>query len=269
MLRLPLRTLPPHVAATLQAYENEVLAEPDYPARVALAKQRFKQRNTATNATFREIRNTLGEMCAGARRCMYCEDSMADEVEHHRPKDLYPGQVFSWNNYLYACGPCNSPKQNKFAIIDARQQRIDVARKKGDPIVPPIPGATALLDPRVDDPLDFLMLDIAGNTFLFVAIPGLPVVETLRAEYTIELLKLNDRDPLPRARREAFHNYRARLVEYVSKAEAGASQSELHLLVDALQRMGHPTVWQEMKRQRTLIPELNTLFTQASQALTW
>lgn len=269
MLRLPHRALPSHVATTLQAYEDEVLAEQDYPTRVALAKQKFKQRNTPGNAAFREIRNTLGEMCSGARRCMYCEDSMADEVEHHRPKDLYPEHVFSWNNYLYACGPCNSPKQNKFAVIDARQKRVDVARKKGDPIVPPVAGATALLDPRVDDPLDFLMLDIAGNTFLFVAIPGLPAVEALRAEYTIELLRLNDRDPLPRARREAFHNYRARMVEYITEAGAGAGPAELQLLVEALQRMGHPTVWHEMKRQRGLIPDLNALFTRAPEALSW
>ena len=33
-------------------------------------------------------------MCAGAKRCMYCEDSAADEVEHHLPKNLYPEFVF-------------------------------------------------------------------------------------------------------------------------------------------------------------------------------
>ena len=269
MLRLPDRVLPPQAASTLQTYENEILRQPDYPTRVALAKAKFKQRNTSSNATFREIRDTLGEMCSGARRCMYCEDSMADEVEHHRPKDLYPEQVFAWLNYLYACGPCNSPKQNKFAVIDARGRRIDVARKKGDPVVPPMAGRTALLDPRVDDPLDFLMLDIAGDTFLFVAVPGLPPVETLRAEYTVELLRLNNRDPMPRARREAFDSYRARLVEYSSKAAAGASQVELRTLVEALRRMQHPTVWQEMKRQRSLVPKLNALFLRTPEALTW
>ena len=55
---------------------------------------------------------------------MYCEDSVADEVEHFRPKDLYPDVVFAWRNYLYACGQCNGGKNNRFSIVRAGHRRI-------------------------------------------------------------------------------------------------------------------------------------------------
>jgi hypothetical protein len=33
--------------------------------------------------------------------------------------------------------------------------------------------------------------------------------------------------------------------------------------------MGHPTVWHEMKRQGSFIPELQPLFDRAPEALRW
>lgn len=36
---------------------------------------------------FADVRRVLDEMCSGPRRCGYCEDSCADEIEHIRPKD--------------------------------------------------------------------------------------------------------------------------------------------------------------------------------------
>ena len=68
---------------------------------------------------------------------MYCEDSVGDEVEHHRPKNLYPDHTFLWDNYLYACGPCNGPKNNRFAVFDVRRLYLvgshASARSAGDP----------------------------------------------------------------------------------------------------------------------------------------
>jgi hypothetical protein len=88
-------------------------------------------------------------------------------------------------------------------------------------------------------------------------------------KYTIEILRLNDRDILPATRAEAYFSYRARLLEYITKRDAGAPQTELKKLISALQKMGHPTVWAEMKRQHELIPELGELFIKAPEALDW
>ncbi|WP_445366470.1 HNH endonuclease [Methylomonas sp. BW4-1] len=48
----------------------------------------------------------LGEYCS------YCERWIASgiHVEHKKPKNEYPETKFSWNNFLLACGNCNSGK---------------------------------------------------------------------------------------------------------------------------------------------------------------
>ena len=192
---------------------------------------------------------------------MYCEDSAADEVEHHRPKDLYPEHVFVWENYLYVCGPCNGPKNNRFAVIAADGSIVDVSRKRNQPgflpgapaaLKPPAAGDPVLLHPRVEDALDYMMLDILGDTFLFVPTAASPSRKFDRATYTIELLRLNHRDYLQAARRGAYGNYQARLFEYVHRREAGAGALELRRMISVIRDEEHPTVWSEMRRQNHL-----------------
>ncbi len=269
MIRIPPGELPPDARKALRKYQAEVDAEPDFGKRVALAAAKFKRRNRESNPAFRHVRQTLTSMCAGARRCMYCEDSAADEVEHHRPKHFYPEHVFVWENYLYACGSCNGPKNNRFAVFASDGSSIDLTQSRHQPAVQPISGTPVLLHPRIEDPLEYMMLDILGDTFLFVPTAAAQSQKFERAKYTIELLRLNRRDYLPVARREAYGSYKARLVEYVHQRDAGAGRSALRLMVDALRRMQHPTVWSEMRRQSGRIPELTRLFRLAPEALGW
>lgn len=119
MITLQSRMLPKAIQRSLARYQAAVDAGLNFEARVALAASEFRRRNRKSDLVFKQVRSTLMQMCAGARRCMYCEDSVADELEHHRPKQHYPGQVFVWENYLYACGPCNGPKNDNFAILRA------------------------------------------------------------------------------------------------------------------------------------------------------
>lgn len=91
----------------------------------------------------------------------------------------------------------------------------------------------------------------------------------MRAERAIGVLELNDRDFLVEARREAFGSYRARLHEHADRQEAGATGPQLARLRNSLLRMGHPTVWAEMKRQHARIALLRTLFERVPDALTW
>src|SRR5437764_1421089 len=112
MIRLPNIVLPTDARQALHRYQGAVDGQPSYAKRVEAAERLFKSRNKASNRAFQVVRSKLHEMCSGARRCCYCEDSCADEVEHVRPKSLYPEYVFVWENYLYACGPCNGPKNN-------------------------------------------------------------------------------------------------------------------------------------------------------------
>jgi uncharacterized protein (TIGR02646 family) len=267
MLKIPNRNLPAQAVTLLDQYQADVDAAGDYATCVAAAKSTFKSRNRATNPAFSAVRTKLTEMCSGIGRCMYCEDAPADEVEHHRPKDLYPELVFVWRNYLYACGPCNGPKNNRFAVIDqTTQQLVNVSRQKKAPVVPPAPGAPALLDPRQEDPLDFLMLDLR-DTFYLTPLYAPGTVEFLRADYTLEVLRLNARDGLVEARESAFGGYRARLCEFIQQRDAGAGSLYLAGLTAGFRSSPHATVWSEMKRQHGQHPELVDLFRQAPEAL--
>ena len=269
MIQLQVLPLNDRSAGYLNRWQQEIDGLPTYEERVATGKDKFGSRNSNDNATFRHVKEVLTKMCQGPRRCGYCEDSVADEVEHIKPKDLYPEAVFSWDNYLYACGPCNGPKNNRFAVLAGQPEALlDVTRGKDEPVVPPAAGEPALINPRVEDPLRFLFLDLL-NTFAFTPALGLSPAEKLRAEYTIEVLRLNARDYLVDARRTAFGTYRARLVEYVGEKQAGASQTDLQRRRDELLKVGHQTVWREMQRQQALYPPLEHLFAAAPEALAW
>lgn len=269
MLQLQNRPLPAATATQLRKYQNHINQQATYAEQVAEGKKKFAQYNTNQSKTFRTVRDTLKLMCPGALRCAYCEDSAYDEVEHIRPKDLYPEQVFVWENYLYACGRCNGPKNNRYAVFSHKSGNfVEVTRKRDQPVVPPEPGDHVFLDPRTENPLDFIELDLR-DTFYFTP-TGLPTSRNYqRAQFTIEVLQLNDRDELPLARRQAYDSYKARLSEYIHAKVQNKPQTDLNNLVESLKRMNHPTVWQEMKRQHLLHPQLTMLFHQAPEALDW
>jgi uncharacterized protein (TIGR02646 family) len=269
MILLPVLALAPEAQGILHEYQSEVDGKPSYAEQVEAAATLFKARNKSSNKTFREVRAKLHEMCSGARRCCYCEDSCADEVEHIRPKNLYPEQVFVWENYVYACGPCNGPKNNRYAVFAKSDGNLlPIVRPKGAPLQPPPAGDHVLIDPRRENPLDFMELDLLG-TFRFVPTANPGTREYHRAKYTIEVLHLNDRDILPDARRCAIGSYKARLHEYRNQKESGISVDDLKQLIQGIRRMPHPTVWAEIKRQRQLHAELAVLFDVVPEALDW
>jgi uncharacterized protein (TIGR02646 family) len=266
MIRLPETHLPPAAAAQLSRWQLAIDIIPGYEAQVIEAAKRFKSRNTKTNATFNAVRASLHEMCSGQRRCAYCEDSAADEVEHIRPKAFFPNSTFDWRNYVYACGPCNGPKNNRFAVF-VKGNRHDLSRGRDEIPAPPPAGDPLLIDPRSEDPLDFFLLDLR-DTFWIVPQPSLSPKDRERAEYTIEVLSLN-RDILPKVRKEAYDGYRARLREYVEELGRGALKPRLRHLQMALLRVAHPTVWREMQRLGDRIPELHRLFAALPGARHW
>ncbi|ATB28394.1 hypothetical protein [Melittangium boletus] len=269
MIQLPDISLPPEAETQLLQYQNEINALPDYAARVEQARLRFSALNKKGNPTFDSVKAKLSSMCTGARRCAYCEDSVADEVEHIRPKTLYPEFVFAWMNYLYACGPCNVPKNNNFAVFaNGTGVLTQVARRRKDPVAPPVPGNPVLLDPRVEDPTEYMALDLR-DTFWFVARAKSDTIEHKRADYTIRTLQLNIRDYLPRARRSAYLDYRAHLSHYVQVRNQAQGEEHLLRLAQEIQTRQHPSVWREMKRQHSQIEELRKLFEAAPEALGW
>lgn len=265
MIRISNQPLPNETALQLNRYQQEVDVYAEYAERVLNAGILFKRYNTIGNETFDTIKQSLDMICVGAKRCMYCEDSAADEVEHFKPKQFYPEETFRWHNYLYSCGQCNVAKKDNFAILDSAGQVIHLKRKRNDLPAPPPLGTGILIYPRGEDPADFLELDIT-DTFLFTPRFGLSDLHLSRARYTISALKLN-RDLLIRARREAYNTYRARLTEYVQIKQSGEDADRLPDLELQFKQLQHQSVWIEMRRKRHSIDHLNRLFEQSVELL--
>lgn len=269
MIRLRNVKLADDAATDLSNWQEFVNGKDDYEAQVAAAKSEFSRQNTKQNKTFQLVKKSLKKMCSGARRCVYCEDSCADEVEHIKPKDLYPEEVFVWGNYVYACGPCNGPKNNRYAVFSsATKQMVEVTRKRKSPVTPPEDGKSVLINPRWEDPLKFMELEII-DTFTFWPTKPKGTRDYERADYTIRLLRLNERDELLAARKEAYESYVARLEQYIKWQDEGKPPKRLRTLESALKKMHHPTVWKEIKRQQHLVPTLKVLFDRVPEALKW
>ena len=207
--------LPDDAQSQLDEYQSQVDEKLTYKEQVKKAKSSFKTKNRKSNKTFKAVKKTLGRMCSGARRCHYCEDSAADEVEHFYPKDLYPEYCFSWGNYLYSCGRCNGTyKSNKFKIFEEdTRDVIDITPpRKNRPYTRPPTGVPLLIYPRNDDPLDYIKLNLKTHMYEEIADKGTEAFA--RGEWTIECLGLNKREVLVKSRNEAFDNYMARLETY-------------------------------------------------------
>ena len=265
MYRLPDTELAHAELAKLLALQTHVNAGADFAQQVLRAKAKFASK---PSTLFKKVRARLSDMAGQLVRCAYCEDSCADEVEHIYPKDFYPGRVFDWNNYLFACGPCNGGKSNKFSVLLAGNVVVSLPdHRAANGMVPPPAGATSLIDPRVEDPLQFLWLDMM-QTFRFTVLDEDDAVARVRAKSTIDDLGLN-RDVLVEARKNAFQGYGDRLAQYVARQIAGDTPPELAPRIQSLKTTPHRTVWLEMKRQRVAFPMLNSAFVAAPEAMAW
>jgi len=279
MIQLPAAIKPSQVILDqLNAFQIIVNAEETYELKREKAKTLFKSKNVKTNPAFKEVRKHLTEMCNSTRRCVYCEDSVANQVEHIYPKDFYPEKCFDWENYVYACGPCNGPKNNLFAIFNEASgdfQRINPPHWPNDS--PPPGGKPVLINPRIENPLDFAILDLK-DTFLFFLLPGLNETDSLRAEYTFnEILKMNepDREMLRQARENAFGNFKDAFYSFIKREEEGGTPEKLERIISRIKKENHQTVWKEMQRWhimgilKEVDDELDDYFIQKPAALTW
>ena len=263
----------------LKKFQDAINAFSTFQEKSQKAKELFPKKNKKSNEVFQEVKKCLTEMCNSTRRCVYCECSLGDEVEHIFPKDLFPEKCFDWSNYVYACGPCNGPKNNKFAVYKKTDGAfVEVNPPNGTPSSKPPKGDAVLINSRIENPLDFAILDLSG-TFKFYPLPSLDEKGKKRVEYTYnEVLRLNDseREPIRQARQNAFGMYKARLFEYVTKLKAGQPKTILDKLIEGIKKEAHPTVWKEMQRyykidKLSLVDdELKKLFDDAGpEALTW
>jgi uncharacterized protein (TIGR02646 family) len=176
------RPLSEGAQAALLALTTDVVNHPD-PSKKAQTSWDHKPKST-----FDEVRAVLEDMAPGLQRCMYCEDSAGTDIEHFRPKSVYPALAFCWENYLLACSHCNSNYKRSSFPVDPQ----------GEPL---------LIDPTspVDDPVKHLLLTVADFKFQPLDAKG---------EATIEVFGLNARSPLVRGRKNTLNALVALLRRY-------------------------------------------------------
>ena len=135
MRRVTRSALPAPTAAALDQLQAHVNAAADPRAE---AEARWQRKPAGP---FAAVRTALDQMANGRARCMYCEDSAGTDIEHFRPKSVYPARAFVWENYLLACSFCNSNRKRSRFPLDAT-------------------GAPLLIDPSdaQDDPIRHLEL---------------------------------------------------------------------------------------------------------------
>ncbi|MDB5267808.1 MAG: hypothetical protein JWP58_848 [Hymenobacter sp.] len=259
-----------------------------------MAETLWDAKNTIGNggkAAFAEIKQTLLGMCVGTELCNYCENNEATDVEHIYPKSFFPERAFTWLNYLLACKTCNTHfKLDQFAVFTPAlsANATTMQRKKL-----PSSADAAFIDPRVEDPMDFLYLDITGKSFFLL--PSLTLTnprDTAKAKHTLSILQIGVRAALADARKAAFIFFQSRLERYQQVRDAttladlerliedpdlvdtsntfeAEQQQMLTGLQQSILRYSHPTVWREMQRQYLSLPKTKKLFEAVPEALGW
>ena len=269
MIRLFPPILHANAARYLTRWTHDLANEPDFTERVRLARERFRTRNRRQNKTFTRVKTALRKMSRNTDRCVYCEDSYADQIEHMHPKNIYPERCFSWENYVYACGSCNRTKSDHFSVSDTAGlvHVVTPPRRPGSsPRVPPVAGRPLFINPRTENPLDYLVLD--WQTGHLTPHPLQSPPDRRRARWMIDTIGLN-RGRLPKIRQASRRTFELRLSKYATDRNNGAPPANLTEQKVEMLSLNHQTVLQEMWRQRAMEPRLTTLFYRLPEVGTW
>jgi len=296
MIKLNSKDIQTSSTTHLKSVQEQILNEPNFEAKVKKAGAKWDSKTSGSGrAAFKDIKDTLIEMCVGVEICMYCEQNEATDIEHVFPKKMYPEKAFTWTNYVLACGKCNTHhKSDKFKVFNSKNSttEVDVTPARRTYFKPPNDDAL-FIDQRLEDPMDFLELDLINQQFIFTERHLAGTREFRKANYTKELLGLNTRAALIANRKNAAKFYISRLEKYIAAKNStnfqhladainddwgGIDQtvnfkSEKNRILDSIKNdimsYSHPTVWKELIRQRQNLPKTNSLLNKAAEVISW
>lgn len=173
MRRLPPRPpLPARTIRMLAAKAELIAREQDHQS----AAERI-YRSSREAKWFASLTKALCEMCGPGSRCMFCNGNEASNVEHFRPKSIFPLEAMAWENFLWVCSICNQWKGNRFP--------------------PDTEPGPSLINPTVEDAWEFFFVDEYGNLC-----PRWNIEQNCldpRAVKTMDILKL-DREAIQTSR---------------------------------------------------------------------
>lgn len=254
MLKCVCKDIEATTKTALSALQSQVDSNDSQAEKYSKAKALFSNKNTKA---FKDIKKKLGDAAPPGDACVYCERDRYRDIDHIRPKRHYPQEAFIWENYIFACTICNQDaKKDTYAVLDAQDKIIKFDRTLL--FTQPVPtGSHLLIDPRTEDPLSFLFLDL--ETGRFVVNQNGTLLDREKGIFTRDLFNLNETS-LSRIRVQAFtafKDYLTRHKECVAKADLKGAQR----ILEEINELPHPTVLVEMRRQCPLTPMLNDLFT--------
>jgi hypothetical protein len=254
MFQIPAPDLFKTDVEALRELQNGIDVIVSYADQVAAARDAFDKK---PSALFKRIRSALAKSCGELERCVYCEDSNADEVEHISPKKFFPEKTFYEGNYVFVCGRCNPIKRENFSILHSGGWIDLECHRKAYGIVAPPKGTSRFIDPIIETPMSFLWLDILGGTFFFTELPEEGTIEFERANYTITTLRLNDRGALVKSRKVAYTGFMDRMHRYIDDKNCGKPIDILRNRLIDIYLTPHQTVRLEIGRQleNTTLPK--------------
>jgi len=156
-----------------------------------------------------DVRGALYAM--HGRICAYCGSPASDQrgdVEHYRPKSVYPWLTYEFRNYLLGCRVCNSSrKSTEFPLLSSAKPLRYHPRMYQDPdfLEKALASEKRLLLDPVSDPVDdWLDIDYEGDLSAVRASAAAAADRTSResVEQTIQFFGLNTIVELVRSRNQ-------------------------------------------------------------------
>jgi len=289
MIRLASKNLSADSLLVLNDLQQIINQELTFEAKVAKAQSLWKTKGGSKGKdAFEEILNALYDLCTFEGSCNYCEQNEGNDIEHIYAKSFFPELAFIWENYLLACKQCNSGyKLDQCYVLDQNDEIIEV--KRGNE---PAWKTVAFINPRIEDPAGFMILD--HLTHKFILVPGLNKKDRNKAISTLKILELNERDMILKARESAGKHYyetldrlhkilaaktmeelKDRLSPYDNRFDLTQSLESLKLEIKDSYRKyickyQHPSVWYSIKLIHSkFTPKWKQLFEQIPEAFTW
>jgi uncharacterized protein (TIGR02646 family) len=288
--------LSPNALNHLITLQNQVDNEPDMEAKYKRAVNLWQTRKNRIldRENWDEIEQKLVNGGPRPGLCHYCEFDRTTATEHIFPKKHFPERGFQYENYLLACHRCNSIyKGDKFAVFSpaGSNTRVDLPNSKKVYTLPPSVDAV-LINQRIDNPQDYLELDLFTGSFL----PQRNCDDRgkVKADYTITLLRLNADASLLRYRKKALNNYQQQLSRYVKVKNASDFTALLNALPEHEQMIvvqSHafeteqrrllkkfkaeilndpfPFAWREIIAKKHLFPHIYDMLEAAPEAEMW
>jgi uncharacterized protein (TIGR02646 family) len=289
MLQLGKRDLPVPIQSVLNELQSKVNQESGFAAKVAKAQNLWKSKgDRAGKKAFNVIAKELADMCVYVHVCNYCEQNEANDIEHVYPKSFFPSYTFDWKNYILACKQCNSAyKLDKCFVLDDDGTVYEVLRGHE-----PADQTVAMINPRTDDPLQYMWLNT--QTWKFDIQDNLSLKDFNIAEKTLSILQLNERDLLIEDRKNTAVYYFERMKTLAEILEANSISDIENALspydneIDKtlplqeiknqikgsfkthLNRFKHPSVWHSIKKIDSIAtPKWKEIFDKIPEARTW